>query len=374
MSALFQPLQVGALSLKHRIVLAPLTRFRADDNNVPLPMVKEYYQQRASTPGSLLITEGTFISAQAGGFANVPGIWNDAQIQAWRQITNAVHQNDSFIVCQLWAIGRAAEPEILQRSSHTVLSASDISIGPEHATPQPMSEADIQSFISDYANAARNAIAAGFDGVEIHGANGYLCDQFLQDVSNKRTDQWGGSIENRARFGIEVAKAVAEAIGADRTGYRVSPWSPFQSMRMKDPVPQFSYLASKLRDLKLAYIHVVQSRISGSETVEVPDESVDFLLDIWKGAGGATILAGGFSPELAAATAEKYSDVPVAVAFGRHYVANPDLPFRVQNAISLYPYNRATFYTPKASVGYIDYSFSEQYQVSQLQLVPGVRV
>lgn len=358
MSALFQPTRIGALPLQHRIVMAPLTRYRANADNVPLPIVKEYYKQRASVPGSMIITEGTFISPQAGGFANVPGIWNEAQISAWREITDAVHENGSLIVCQLWAIGRAADANLLAKTGHEVTSPSDLPISEEGATPRPLSEEGIRSFIEDYATAAKNAITAGFDAVEIHGANGYLCDQFLQDVSNKRTDRWGGSIENRARFGLEVAKAVAGAVGADRTGYRVSPWSPFQAMKMSDPVPQFSYLAQQLRDLGLAYIHIVQARISGGETVEVAAESVDFLLDIWKDASGVAILAGGFTPESGVATAEKYKDVPVAIAFGRSYLANPDLPHRIQHAISLNAYNRATFYTPESPIGYIDYPFS----------------
>lgn len=360
MSALFEPTRIGALSLGHRVVMAPLTRYRADEHNVPLPIMKEYYRQRASSPGSMIITEGTFISPQAGGFANVPGIWNETQIKAWREITDAVHENGSFIVCQLWALGRAAKVEILARTGHKAISASDIPIDAESTTPTALTEEGIQSFINDYATAAKNAIAAGFDAVEIHGANGYLCDQFLQDVSNDRTDRWGSSIENRARFGSAVAKAVAGAIGADRTGYRVSPWSPFQAMKMKDPIPQFSYLAEQLRSLGLAYIHIVQSRISGANDIEVESESVEFLLDIWKGASGVAILAGGFTPESGAAAAEKYKDVPVAVAFGRSFLANPDLPYRIEHSISLNNYNRATFYTPEDPVGYIDYPFSNR--------------
>jgi NADPH2 dehydrogenase len=209
-------------------------------------------------------------------------------------------------------------------------------------------------------------MAAGFDAVEIHGANGYLCDQFLQDVCNNRTDCWGGTIENRARFGIEVAKAVADAVGAGRVGYRMSPWSPFQGMKMADPKPQFTYLAEKLRDLGIAYIHVVESRISGSETIEARSEQVDFLLDVWKEGCGAAIVAGGFTPESAMQSAEKYKDVPVAVAFGRHYIANPDLPYRIEHSIPLNLYNRATFYIPEDPVGYIDYPFSEQYQQAVL--------
>lgn len=362
MKALFQPIQIGALSLNHRVVLAPLTRFRADENHVPLPIAKDYYSQRASAPGTLLISEGTFISPQAGGNDHIPGIWNEAQIKAWRGVTDAVHAKGGYVACQLWALGRAADPKVLARTGHKVVSSGNLPISRSASTPEPLSEEGIKSFINDYATAARNAVAAGFDAVEIHGANGYLCDQFLQDICNNRTDRWGGTIENRARFGIEVAKAVAGAVGADRVGYRMSPWSPFQGMRMTDPKPQFTYLAEKLRDLGIAYIHVVESRISGSETIEARSEQVDFLLDVWKEGSGAAIVAGGFTPDSAMQSAEKYKDVPVAVAFGRHYIANPDLPYRIEHSIPLNPYNRATFYIPEDPVGYIDYPFSEQYQ------------
>ena len=177
----------------------------------------------ASIPGTLLITEGTFISARAGGFANVPGIYSRAQIKAWREVTDSVHAKGCFIFCQLWALGRAADPKILAAAGHKVISSSNIPIPEDGAVPEPLGEEGIREFIRDYADAAKNAIGAGFDGVEIHGANGYLCDQFLQDKCNDRKDRWGGSIENRSRFGLEVARAVASAIGAQRTGHRMSP-------------------------------------------------------------------------------------------------------------------------------------------------------
>ena len=205
------------------------------------------------------------------------------------------------------------------------------------------------------------AIEAGFDGVEIHGANGYLCDQFLQDKSNDRTDGWDGDVERRAKFGIEVATAVSKAVGPKRTGYRISPWSPFQGMKMDDPIPQFSYLAKRLKDLGLAYLHVVESRISGAETIEARCEQADFLVDIW-GDSGAIILAGGFNAESAEESLQKYPDSRVIIAFGRHYLANPDLPYRLSKKLSLNQYNRDTFYIPKDPVGYIDYPFSVEYR------------
>lgn len=361
MATLTTQLRVGELTLKHRIVLAPLTRNRADDQHVPLDLMREYYSQRASVPGTLLITEGTFISARAGGTENVPGIWNDAQIKQWKTITDAVHQRGSYIFCQLWALGRAANPEILTKTNDRVISSGNIPISESTTVPKPLGEDEISDWIGDYARAAKNAIAAGFDGVEIHGANGYLPDQFLQDTANNRSDRWGGSVENRSRFGLEVAKAVSAVIGAEKTGYRVSPWSTFQSMRMVNFQEQFTDLIRGLGELKLAYLHFVEPRISGGQTV---DDSVvqddQFLFDAF-GTSGAIILAGGFTAESASEKLQKHQDRGIAFAFGRHFLANPDLPFRIANAIPLNQYERATFYTPKSPIGYVDYPFSPQF-------------
>jgi len=356
MALLFKPLQAGDVELQHRVVLAPLTRFRAGKDHVPLPIVKEYYAQRASSPGTLLITEATFISKQAGGYPNVPGIWNAAQIKAWKEVTDAVHAKGSYIFCQLWALGRAANGAVLAGDGCKVVSASNISLKGGD-TPEPLDEEGIQSFIQDYATAAKNAIEAGFDGVEIHGANGYLLDQFLQDKTNKRTDRWGGSIENRSRFGLEVAKAVSSVIGAGKTGYRVSPWSPFQEMGMDDPIPQFTYHIKKLAELNLAYIHIVESRVSGNTDVEEDTKKqVDPFLEAWSGAG-AIILAGGFTAESAEKAVEKYGSRKVAIAFGRYFISNPDLPARISKNLPFTKYNRDTFYVPESPVGYTDYPF-----------------
>ncbi|KAL2373061.1 hypothetical protein RJ035_004358 [Blastomyces gilchristii] len=355
------PLQIGNITLQHRIVLAPLTRFRADDNHVPLSFVKEYYADRASVPGTLLITEGTFISPRAGGFDNVPGIYNDEQIRAWKEITDVVHAKSSFIFCQLWALGRAADSRVLTEDGHPVVSSSDIPISKESAVPTPLDENGIQEFIGDYVQAAKNAMEAGFDGVEIHGANGYLCDQFLQDTCNNRNDRWGGSIENRSRFGIEVAKAVSEAIGCEKTAYRISPWSPFQAMGMADPKPQFTHFVQNLAKIKLAYLHVVESRVSGPESCEGAYQSTDFVVDAYANSG-PVILAGGFRPETANRRIENLKGQRIAIAFGRFYTSNPDLPFRAFNHIPFTPYNRRTLYTPKSPVGYIDFLNSSQYE------------
>lgn len=361
MTKLFEPLQLGTMSLKHRVVMAPLTRFRADDDHVQLPIAVEYYVQRASVPGTLIIAESSLISASHGGFPNAPGMWNDAQIAGWKKVTDAVHARGCYMICQLLAPGRAADAATLQKEAgHGVFSSSPIPLTDAAPVPQAMSDNQIQGAIADYANAATNAIRAGFDGVEIHGGNGYLLDQFLQDNCNRRADRWGGTVENRARFAIEAATAIAHAIGAEKLGYRISPWSSFQGMRMAGPIPQFSYLIKELKELKLAYLHVIESRVSNNVDIE-KTEGIEFALNIW-GRTSPVLVAGGFTPESAKnAVDNEYQNNEVAVVFGRHFLANPDLPFRVKYGISLNKYGRTTFYTPKKAEGYTDYAFSDEF-------------
>lgn len=376
MSNLFKPLKIGNVTVQNRIVLAPLTRLRNSDEHVSLPFVADYYAQRAAVPGTLLISEATFIAAKAGGMQNAPGIWNEEQIKAWKNVTDAVHKKGSFIFSQLWALGRAGTDKVLKEElgpDAGVKSSSDIPISGLDK-PTPLTEAEIEEYIGLYAQAAKNAIAAGFDGVEIHGANGYLIDQFTQDTSNKRTDKWGGSVENRARFGIEVAKAVVDAVGAERTGIRLSPYSTFQDMKMKDPVPQFTYFVEELKKLRLAYLHVVESRISGSTDVGGGDasrpteEKLDFLIDIW-GKTSPILLAGGFKPDGAYAAADsEYKDKDIAIVFGRYFITNPDLVFRVKEGIPLTPYDRKKFYLPKQEEGYTTYPYSKEFEAQSAKL------
>ena len=366
MSKLFSPLQVGQATLKHRIAMAPLTRYRADNDHVPLPFVKEYYEQRGSVPGTLLVTEATFISTQAGGYANVPGMHNAAQIKAWREVTDAVHAKGSFIYCQLWALGRAAKPEIIEAEGFDQVSSSAIPMTKDSPVPRALTEEEIHQYIKDYTHAAKSAIEAGFDGVEIHGANGYLIDQFTHDNSNQRTDSWGGSVENRARFAIEVTKSIVASVGANRTSIRLSPWSPFQSMKMKDPKPQFSYLVSALKEMKLSYIHLIESSFDG-------EEKLNFLVDIW-GMTSPVLIAGslardenggllrGNHPAEAKTIVEKYPGSDVVAVFGRYFIANPDLPFRVEKGLAFREYDRSTFYKPMSRDGYTDIPFSEEFQ------------
>lgn len=362
MSKLFTPLRVGHMALNHRIALAPMTRLRADNNHIPLPSVKEYYGQRASVPGTLLVTEATVISPKHGGYRNVPGIYNDSQIDAWKEVTRAVHKKGSYIYLQLWALGRAANPQFLQRCGYDLVSSSDVpmksTFSDEMHYPQPLTEEGIQGAISDFTAAARNAMTAGFDGVEIHGANGYLVDQFIQDVSNRRTDAWGGSIENRSRFAVEVTRAVATAIGNDRTAIRLSPWSRYQGMRMSDPLPQFTDVVKKLAGLKLAYLHVCESDAEGNT------DSLQPLLDAYSNAS-PVLVAGGYDGDSAARAVDtEYQKHNVVVAFGRPFISNPDLPFRVKNGISFSPFDPADMYTQTAK-GYTDYRSSEEFELSK---------
>ncbi|KFG83679.1 NADH:flavin oxidoreductase/NADH oxidase family protein [Metarhizium anisopliae] len=361
MTNLFKPIKVGRARLSHRIAMSPMTRLRSDDGHVPLPMVTDYYSQRTAVPGSLAITEGTYISAKAGGYDSVPGIYSREQIAAWKKVTDAVHANKSYIFLQLWAQGRTAEVDVLKREGpFDLTSSSDIPMGEDAASPRPLTEEEIYSFIEDHAQAAKNAIEAGFDGVEIHGANGYLIDQFTQDTANKRTDQWGGSIENRARFALEVTKAVVAAVGADRTGIRLSPWSSFQGMRMDDPIPQFTYLAGKLKDFGLAYVHLIESR-SGADAAAKATDSLDFFFNEYNKAS-PILVAGGYDSTLAKeAVDSKYHDYDTVVVFGRPYISTPDLPFRVKEGLAFNKYDRSTFYLARSDKGYIDYSFSDQF-------------
>ncbi|KAG8706748.1 hypothetical protein FRC11_007996 [Ceratobasidium sp. 423] len=343
---LFQPLQVGDITLQHRVILAPLTRFRASKEHVHQNIAAEYYEQRAEVPGTLLITEATFIAAEAGGYNNVPGIWSEEQILAWKNVVNRVHAKGSYIYLQLWAIGRAAEPEVIHAEGFPYVSSSPTLLEGRSETPKELTKEDIKRYIQLYVQAAKNAVhGAGFDGVEIHSANGYLPEQFLQDTCNKRTDEYGGSIENRARFVLEITDAVVAAVGAKKTG-----------MRMKDPIPTFSYVLHELvkRHPDLAYVHFVESVVAGDGDADPAHksnaESNKFAREIW--GNRPFFIAGGFKLNTALEVAEKHEQT--AVAFGRLFIANPDLPIRLQDNLPLNAYNRATFYTPGA-VGYTDY-------------------
>ncbi|KAH8654155.1 hypothetical protein BGZ60DRAFT_419446 [Tricladium varicosporioides] len=357
-SRLFKPLKIGDVEMEHRIGMAPLTRLRASDDRVPTPLMQEYYNQRAAVPGTLIITEGTFISATCGGFPNAPGIWRADQIAAWRTITDEVHSKGCFIFCQLFAMGRAADFEVAQKEGLAIVAPSAIPIEEGAAVPHAMTTEEIKQTVQDFVDASRNAIQAGFDGVEIHGANGYLLDQFIQDVSNKRHDEYGGSVENRSRLLNDVIKSVVNAIGPERVGLRLSPWSMFQGMRMEDPIPQFTDIINKASQSDIAYLHLVESRISGSEDYDGHDR-LDFAYNLWN---GPLLVAGGYtSQEARKLVDEKYPDKDIMVIFGRYFISNPDLVYRIREDLKLDAYDRKTFYVHKSAVGYSDYPFSKKY-------------
>ncbi|RSL96031.1 hypothetical protein CDV31_013638 [Fusarium ambrosium] len=357
-SRLFKPLKIGNVEIKHRIGMAPLTRLRATYDRVPTPLMKDYYGQRAGVPGTLIISEGTFIAANCGGFVHGPGIWREDQVAAWKDITDEVHGKGSFIYCQLFAMGRAGDAEVAKKEGFAIKAPSTIPIESGAAVPEAMTIEEIKQTVKDFVDAAKNAIRAGFDGVEIHGANGYLLDQFIQDTSNQRNDEYGGSIENRSRLLIEVIEAVSETIGPERVGLRLSPWSTFQGMRMQDPIPQFTDIIKKTSPYNIAYLHVVESRISGSEDAN-GQEGLDFAYDNWN---GPLLVAGGYTPEEARKLVdEKYPEKDIVVIFGRYFLANPDLVYRIKEGLELNRYNRKSFYVYESPVGYSDYPFSKEW-------------
>ncbi|KAJ3814043.1 NADH:flavin oxidoreductase/NADH oxidase [Lentinula lateritia] len=352
---LFSPIKVGNMLLNHRVVMAPMTRLRTTETSALLKVVKEYYSQRASTPGTFLISEGTVISPRATGFPGVPGIWSDEQIATWKEVVDAVHAKGSYIYLQVAAMGRAAQPSVLQSHdpAYDVVGAGDIPMAGGEV-PRPITVEEIQASIGDFVQAATNAVhKAGFDGVELHGANGFLIDQFIQDVSNNRTDKYGGSIENRVRFALEVVDAVAKAIGEDKTAIRLSPWSKEQDMGMKDPIPTFTYLISQLKEKQpnLAYLHLIQSR-----DLDDPEQSNENFFDMWS--PRPLVVADGITREKALKFAEREG---LLVAFGRQFISNPDLPLRLKADIPLSEYDRTSFYGgDESGKGYIDYSFASK--------------
>jgi N-ethylmaleimide reductase len=347
---LFNSLQVGALTIPNRILLAPLTRARADAGHMPNAMMAEYYAQRAS--GGLLITECTMVAPNTSAFISEPGIYSDEQVAAWKQVTSAVHAKGGRIFMQIWHAGRAAHPAI-NGGAPTVSSTATPVEGDihtptgkvQHVAAQVLSEADIPSIVAAFVQGAKNAIAAGFDGVEVHGANGYLIDQFLRNGVNDRTDGYGGSMENRARFLFEVLTGVTAAIGSDRVGLRLSPLNSYNSMKDSDPVALIGFLAEKLNAYKLAYLHVMRADFFQAQHGDVLTVARAKYQGVLVGNMGYT------AEEATQAIADGKLD---AVAFGTSFLANPDLPARIKAGAPLNAPDANTFYTP-GPVGYTDY-------------------
>ncbi|KAI8049118.1 uncharacterized protein B0P05DRAFT_563790 [Gilbertella persicaria] len=353
----FLPTKIGRYQLQHRIVLAPLTRFRATLEAVPTQLLIDYYTQRA-TPGGLLVSEATFISRHAGGYRQAPGIYTRDQIEQWKKVTESVHKKSGVIFLQLWHLGRAGSSS-LNSNREQIVSASAIPIpgkrpnGKPYETPRALETHEVKELVKTYRQAAINAIEAGFDGVEIHSANGYLLDQFINSSTNKRTDEYGGNVQNRTRLSLEIADAIVDAIGADRTAIRFSPNGSFQGMKDDTPVETWGYLTSQLQNNypDLAYLHFIESRSNfNSDSNMNTVDTLDSYRNIWK---GPFISAGGYSNtvEHALEIAEKTDNL---IAFGRAFIANPDLPNRIKHQYAFNKYDRKTFYTHDA-IGYTDY-------------------
>jgi 2,4-dienoyl-CoA reductase-like NADH-dependent reductase (Old Yellow Enzyme family) len=361
---LFSPIKVGKHDLKHRVVHAPLTRVRCSLNGTPSELMIEYYKQR-STDGGLLIAEATNISRLASGYKHSPGIYTKEHIEAWKKITDVVHEKNATIFLQLWHIGRAGASSLNPNCEQTV-SASDVAIqkgkhvftGKPYEKPRALEIGEIKSIVQDYRQAALNAMEAGFDGVELHAANGYLPDQFINSSSNKRTDIYGGSIPNRARFSLEILDSLVEAVGTDRVGVRFSPGNDFQDMYDDTPVETWSYLTTEIQRKypDLGYLHFIEPRADFfDENLINTDDSLQPYRAIWK---GPFIVASGFSTarQHAIDISEKTGNL---VAFGRAFIANPDLVERLRNDWELNEYDRSTFYsaTDHGPAGYTDYPF-----------------
>lgn len=364
--------------MKHRCIMSPMSRLCADDSGIPLPSVKEYYAQRACVAGTLLITEATVISPQSQGCANTPGIWTPAQIRAWKEVVDTVHSRESYIWLQLWATGRLVDnTQELTAKGFDLVSSSPVRIPPgtgrsdRSTTPRALTEMEIEIYIEEYVEAAKNAITlAGFDGVEVHGANGHLIDQFSQSSCNNRTDKWGGSIENRSRFGLEVTKRIIAAVGTDRVGFKLSPWNTSYGMgTMEDLVPQFEYMISKLNDMGIAYLHLAQLCLEEEDTVR-PDIPPGSFVRNW-GNTNPLLLAGGYdfgsARQVLDVTFSNYEKA--ALAFGRLFVSNPDLPFRLKYEIPPQPINHSTLYAARDGRGYLDYPFSKEFIASRKEVI-----
>lgn len=353
---LFSPLPLGPFTLANRIVMAPMTRNRAAEGNIPQEMNRLYYEQRASA--GLIITEGSQISPQGAGYPFTPGIYNDEQVTGWKKITEAVHQQGGHIFIQLWHVGRISHPSL---QPDNALPVAPSAIKPDgdaftYSGPQPFVEpralktSEINNIMGDYQQAARHALSAGFDGVEIHAANGYLIDQFLRDGTNKRNDEYGGSPENRSRFLLQVLEAVTGVWDSERVGVRLSPLNTFNSIHDSDPTTLFSYVVQQLKPLKLAYLHVLEGSMS-------PIPEADAAFDHKKLAAlydGIYMANNGYNKQSAHEAIK--SGTADLVSFGIPYIANPDLVERFKADAPLNTADQASFYGGNET-GYTDYPF-----------------
>jgi len=361
MSKLHTPIQLGPFNFAHRVVLAPLTRMRAETGAIPGAMMAEYYAQRSSQ-GGFLVGEATIAAENGNGYLGAPGLYDDSQIAGWKLVTDAVHAKGGKIFLQLYHAGRQSNSQ-LQPGGGQPVAPSAVEHGGVAYTesgwvpntpPRALTIDEIKSLVESFRAAAKRGIAAGFDGVEIHAANGYLFDQFLQDGSNKRTDIYGGSFENRARFLLEVVDAVSSVWGSKRVAVRLGPSGNWGDMSDTDPKGLFTYVVQQLDKLDLAYLHLIEPRIAGNIEDETKDQAPVAAQLMRRHFRGVIIAAGGFNGESANAIIEA-GDADM-VAFGRHFIANPDLPERLRNGWPLNDYDRPSFFGG-TEAGYTDYPF-----------------
>ena len=358
MSTLFSPVKIGPYQLSHRVVMAPLTRMRSDPGDIPSDLMVEYYSQRASK-GGLIISEATPVSIRGYGYAGAPGIYSDGQIKGWRRVTDAVHARGGRIFLQLWHVGRQSHTDLQPNGEPPVAPSAIAAEGYAYtkqgevpfSMPRALAPEEIPGIVEEFRAGAERALRAGFDGVEIHGANGYLPDQFLQDGTNKRTDEYGGPIENRARFLLEITQAAISVWGADRVGVRIAPSGTYGSMSDSNPAATFGYVVIELDRLGIAYLHVVEPRIKGIDEIAKGQAPIA-AQHLRQKFNRTLIAAGGFTGESAAAIIA-VGDAEL-VAFGRHFISNPDLPERLRRNLPLNRYDRSTFYGGDGR-GYIDY-------------------
>lgn len=352
MSDLFSPVKLGSITMSNRMVMAPLTRNRSSMEGVPQDINVFYYEQRATA--GLIITEATPISPMGHGYPLLPGIYTDAQVAGWKKVTDAVHAKGGKIVIQLWHVGRISHPSLLNGATPVAPSA----VKPagkaftfkgleDYVEPRALDAEELPGIVADYVHATQCALKAGFDGVEIHAANGYLLDQFLRDGSNKRSDFYGGSIENRARFLMEVTKAVVEAIGSDKVGLRLSPVNPFNDMKDGSPQALFNYVTEQLNQFDLAYLHVVEGGIHSGGVADLFD--FDAMRKLCKSPYMANL-----SYDKARGNAAIASGHADAVAYGVPFIANPDLVERFREDAPLVEADSKTFYGGNEK-GYTDY-------------------
>ncbi len=372
---LFQPYKLGEIELRNRIVMPPMTRSRAGEGEVATDLMAEYYSQRASA--GLIIAEGTQISRQGQGYAWTPGIYTQPQIEGWKKVTSAVHANGGKIFAQLWHVGRISHTSLQLNGEAPVAPSAIVAEGVkvfldlegkgpdngagemvQHSMPRELTVPEIKAIVNDFAQAAKNAIAAGFDGIELHGANGYLIEQFIDSQTNLRTDEYGGSIENRLRFLKEVVTAVADAIGAERVGVRQAPLTTL--MGAQDDTPEITYIeaAKVLSEIGIAYIHIAEADWDNAPVMPVA------FKEAYRQAFKGTLI---YTGKYAKARAEEalVNDWADLVSFGRPFIANPDLPYRLRNDLPLNEPNRAYFFGG-GEKGYIDYPAYEPVVVSSI--------